>query len=312
MLAVALHRQLLEVGREALQVLVVRQHRDRLRAEEIVVPDASAGPSAPAGSARTARCGSARPSRGSRRASRGSSPGRSRSSSTGRSPSPSSSGRRPSPRSRTCWRCRCRTSTTSSALVETATKCLATAVSSPQRRQQPGARRVRVGHRLQRGERLRRDDEQRLGRIEVARRLGEVGAVDVRDEAERQVALRCSAAAPRRPSPGPRSEPPMPMLTTLRMRLPVWPFHAPLRTRSAKSRHPVEHRVDLRHDVLAVDHDRRRSRGARRATCSTARFSVMLIFSPRNIASMRSAQAALARPAATSSRSVSSVMRFFE
>ena len=27
----------------------------------------------------------------------------------------------------------------------------------------------------------------------------------------------------------------MPMLTTLRMRLPVWPFHAPLRTRSAKS-----------------------------------------------------------------------------
>ena len=27
----------------------------------------------------------------------------------------------------------------------------------------------------------------------------------------------------------------MPMLMTLRMRLPVWPFHAPLRTRSAKS-----------------------------------------------------------------------------
>ena len=27
----------------------------------------------------------------------------------------------------------------------------------------------------------------------------------------------------------------MPMLTTLRMRLPVWPFQAPLRTRSAKS-----------------------------------------------------------------------------
>ena len=27
----------------------------------------------------------------------------------------------------------------------------------------------------------------------------------------------------------------MPMLTTLRMRLPVWPFQAPLRTRSEKS-----------------------------------------------------------------------------
>ena len=34
---------------------------------------------------------------------------------------------------------------------------------------------------------------------------------------------------------GPRSEPPMPMLTTLRMRLPVYPCHSPLRTRRAKS-----------------------------------------------------------------------------
>src|SRR5262249_13143852 len=39
-LAIALHRQLLEIRREALQVLVVGQHRDGLRAEEIVVPDA--------------------------------------------------------------------------------------------------------------------------------------------------------------------------------------------------------------------------------------------------------------------------------
>ena len=39
-LAVALHGQLLQVGRESLQVLLVRQHRDRLGAEEIVVPDA--------------------------------------------------------------------------------------------------------------------------------------------------------------------------------------------------------------------------------------------------------------------------------
>ena len=37
--AVALHRQLLQVGRKPLQVLLVRQHRDGLRAEEIVVPD---------------------------------------------------------------------------------------------------------------------------------------------------------------------------------------------------------------------------------------------------------------------------------
>src|ERR1035437_8853871 len=38
-LAVRFHRQLLEIGGKALEVLLVRQHRDGLRAEEIVVPD---------------------------------------------------------------------------------------------------------------------------------------------------------------------------------------------------------------------------------------------------------------------------------
>ena len=66
-------------------------------------------------------------------------------------------------------------------------------------------------------------------------RLGEIGAVDIGDEAEGHRRVRCSAGAPRRPSPGPRSEPPMPILTTLRMRLPVWPFQSPLRTRSANA-----------------------------------------------------------------------------
>src|SRR5664280_586470 len=37
--AVAFHGQLLEVGRKALQVLLIGQHRDGLRSEEIVVPD---------------------------------------------------------------------------------------------------------------------------------------------------------------------------------------------------------------------------------------------------------------------------------
>ena len=37
--AVALHRQLLQVRGQALQVLVVGQHRERRRAEEVVVPD---------------------------------------------------------------------------------------------------------------------------------------------------------------------------------------------------------------------------------------------------------------------------------
>ena len=39
MLAVALHRQLLQIGGKALQILLVGQHGDGLRAEEIVVPD---------------------------------------------------------------------------------------------------------------------------------------------------------------------------------------------------------------------------------------------------------------------------------
>ena len=38
-LAVAFHGELLEVGGEPLQILFVRQHRDRLRPEEIGVPD---------------------------------------------------------------------------------------------------------------------------------------------------------------------------------------------------------------------------------------------------------------------------------
>ncbi len=55
--------------------------------------------------------------------------------------------------------------------------------------QQPLAGGAGVGHRLQRGEGLRGDHEERLRRVEVARGLGEVGAVDVGDEAEGEVAV---------------------------------------------------------------------------------------------------------------------------
>ena len=165
-------------------------------------------------------CGSARPSRGSRRACRGSCRGRSRPSATGRSPTSTSSARRPSPRTRTCCRCRCRTLATSAAFVETATKCLATAASSPPSAvEQPLARGVRVGERLERRERLGGDDEERLLRVEVARRLGEVGAVDVGDEARDDRRAARSARARAYAIAGPRSEPPMPMLTTAADRL---------------------------------------------------------------------------------------------
>ncbi len=102
----------------------------------------------------------------------------------------------------------------------------------------------------------------------------------------------------------------MPMLITFRMRLPVWPVQAPLRTRSQKAdilsstawTWGTTFSPSTRIDVPF---------GARSATWRTARFSVTLIFSPRNIASIRSR-----RPDSSaswmSSFSVSSVTRFLE
>ncbi|MDH6433436.1 hypothetical protein M2158_001913 [Streptomyces sp. SAI-144] len=55
--------------------------------------------------------------------------------------------------------------------------------------EQPRARRGGVGDRLDGGEGLRGDDEQRLGRVQVAGGLVQVGAVDVRHEADGEVAV---------------------------------------------------------------------------------------------------------------------------
>ena len=54
---------------------------------------------------------------------------------------------------------------------------------------EPGAGDVGVAHRLERRERLGSNNEQRLGSVEILRRLGEGGAVDVGDEAEAQRAV---------------------------------------------------------------------------------------------------------------------------
>ena len=257
MLAVALHRQLLEVGREALQVLLVGQDRDGLRAEEVVVPDAEQAHQHRQVALERRGAEVLVHLRGSRRASRGSCPGRWRASSRGRSPSPSSSGRRPSPRTRTCWRCRCRTSATFAALVETATKCLATAFASPPRPASDQSRaRVGVGHRLQRGEGLRRDDEQRLRRVEVARRLGEVGAVDVGDEAEGHGAV---AVVLERLVGHHRAEVRAADADVDDVADALAGVALPRAAADAVGEvgHLVEHGVDLGHHVLAVDDDRR-------------------------------------------------------
>ena len=86
----------------------------------------------------------------------------------------------------------------------------------------------------------------------------------------------------------------MPMLMTLRMRLPVWPFHAPLRTRLEKSA-ILSSTAWTCGTTFSPSTTIDAPFGARSATCRTARFSVMLIFSPRNIASIRVAQAGFLR-----------------
>ena len=56
-------------------------------------------------------------------------------------------------------------------------------------RHTPGTRCFGVGQCLQRGKGLRADDEQRFGSIQTACRLDDVGGVDVRDELATQIAL---------------------------------------------------------------------------------------------------------------------------
>jgi hypothetical protein len=109
---------------------------------------------------------------------------------------------------------------------------------------------------------------------------------------------------------GPRSEPPMPMLTTLRMRLPVWPVHLPERTCSAKSAILSSTACTLG-TTFSPATSTTASSGARSAVCSTARPSVTLIRSPRNIAS-RSPNTSVAVASSWSSASVSSVIRCLE
>ena len=102
----------------------------------------------------------------------------------------------------------------------------------------------------------------------------------------------------------------MPMLMTLRIGFPVAPVHSPPRTRSLKAA-ILSSTSCTAGTTSSPSTTIRSSLGARRATCSTARPSVTLIFSPRNIASMRSR-----RPHSSarriSSASVSSVIRFLE
>ena len=102
----------------------------------------------------------------------------------------------------------------------------------------------------------------------------------------------------------------MPMLTTLRIGLPVWPFHSPERTRSAKA--PMRSSTSWTSSTtLTPSTISELPLGMRSATWSTLRFSETLMRSPLNIASVRSARPDCSA-SSTSSFRVSSVTRFLE
>ena len=138
------------------------------------------------------------------------------------------------------------------------------------------------------------DDEQRLGRVEVVGGLPEVGAVDVGHEPERHVA---PAEVAERVVGHVRAE--------------VGAADADVDD-VADALAGVAGPLPAAHPLGEVGHLARARRapagttfspstsitapsGARSATCSTARSSVTLIFSPRNIASMRSREAGPSR-----------------
>ena len=99
--------------------------------------------------------------------------------------------------------------------------------------------------------------------IEIADRFGEVGAIDVRDEPEGEAAV---AVVPERLIGHDR-----PQIGTADADVddvadPLAGVPGPGSAAHAirKVRHPVEHGMNLRHDVLAIDQDRRAARCAQR------------------------------------------------
>src|SRR5579883_1550369 len=142
---------------------------------------------------------------------------------------------------------------TSRAFVDTATKCRATARSSPSRASSQ-ARAARAFVRVSRVVKVLEDTMTSVSagsrsRVASTRSVGSMFDTNRNVMSRRAYQRRASYAIT-----GPRSEPPMPMLMTLRIGRPVCPRHAP-HTRG-EVRHPVEHGVHVGDDVPAVEHDR--------------------------------------------------------
>ena len=86
---------------------------------------------------------------------------------------------------------------------------------------------------------------------------------------------------------GPRSDPPIPMFTTVVIGLPVTPTHSPLRTLSAKA-YTLASTLCTSGMTSVPSTTRLDPSGVRSAVCSTARSSVTLMCSPESMASRRS------------------------
>ena len=199
---------------------------------------------------------------------------------------------------------------TSAALVDTATKWRADGARRPARR--PARRGPRrVGHRLLGGEGLRGHDEERRGRIDSRRSVSSRCAPSTFETKcirgpSRPYGVRASVTIA-----GPRSEPPMPRLTTSVMRSPLAPVHVPDRTAVLNARTCA--RAASTSGITSRPSDAPAAPSPAGAAPRAARraVSVLLIGAPANIRS-RSASTPVTSASSTSRRTVSSVMRCLE
>jgi hypothetical protein len=178
-----------------------------------------------------------------------------------------------------------------------------------QRVEHPLARRVGVGHGLERGESLRADDEQRLVGAQVARRLGEIRTIHIGDETKGHVSLavilQCLVGH-RRPEVRAADADVDDISNALPgMALPYSAVDA-----FGKLRHLVKHGVNLGNDIHAINEDLRAFWSAQCHMQNGAPLSDVDLFAP-NVASMH-----WRRPDCSASsmsrRIVSLVIRFFE
>ena len=127
-----------------------------------------------------------------------------------------------------------------------------------ERGDRPGPGRASVGERLLGGEGLGRDDEQGLGGVEAVHGLGEVGAVHVGDEPEGEFPV---GVMPQRRVGHDRAEirAANPDIDDCSDPLARVPEPLPFADAVAEGGHPIEHRVHARHHVRAIERDRLRS-----------------------------------------------------